>query len=229
MAPWAVHVLTASGVVWALLALDAVERGDEFVALAWLGVALLVDGIDGTLARAFKVRERLPNVDGDALDLVVDYLTYVFVPAMMIWRGGYLPVTLASALTGAILLSSLYAFARRDMKTDDGYFRGFPALWNVVAFYFYALEPSQGLAAAAVVLLAIMTFAPAHVVHPFRVKDYGASLPIVAIAWAAVTAPLLVPGLGVFVKAFLSAMSLATAAILAGMGLVRTARGPRTQ
>jgi phosphatidylcholine synthase len=229
IAAWAVHLLTASGAVLALLALDAVEQGREFAALAWLGVALIVDGVDGTLARAANVRERAPNIDGNTLDLVVDYLTYVFVPALLIWRGGYFPGTLALPLTAAILLSSLYVFARRDMKTDDGYFRGFPALWNIVAFYLVVATPSPGIAAAIVVILVAMTFAHVHVVHPFRVRDYGTTLPMVAIGWAALTAPLLIQNLGIFAKTFLLIMSLATAAVMAMMGLLRTARGPRAQ
>lgn len=213
----------------ALLALIAVDQGDELAALAWLGVALFIDGVDGTLARAAKVREQVPNMSGDVLDLVVDYLTYVFVPALLIWRGDYLLSAVAFPLVAAILASSLYIFSRRDMKTDDGYFRGFPALWNVVALYFVATTPSPGSATAVVVILIVMTFAPIHVVHPFRVRDYGATLPAIAIAWAAFTASLLVPGLAVFAKSFLLVMSLATLAVLVVMGLLRTARGQRAQ
>ena len=223
------HLFTASGVVLGLLALDAVEQGRELAALAWLGVALVVDGIDGTLARIAKVREHVPNIDGDSLDLVVDYLTYVFVPALLIWRGDYLLAGVAGPLVAAILVSSLYTFARRDMKTDDGYFRGFPALWNVVALYFVVATPSAALASAIVVILVVMTFAPVHVAHPFRAKDYGAALPMVAIAWGVFTAPLLIPNLGVFARTFLVIMSLVTAAILVGMGLLRTAREPKSQ
>jgi len=218
-------LFTATGAIFALLALGAVEQGNERAALLWLGVALLVDGLDGTFPRAVKVREQLPNIDGEALDLVVDYLTYVFIPAVLIWRGDYLPKSLAVLLTAAILVSSLYVFARKDMKTDDGYFRGFPALWNVVALYFVVAGPPIWLAAGIVTILIGMTFAPVLVVHPFRVRDYGTTLPTMAAAWAIFTAPLLLPNLGVFMSAFLLVMSLATAAILAGMGLLRSLRG----
>ena len=228
-AAWGVHLFTASGVVFALLALLALDDGKQLAALRWLGVALIVDGVDGWLARRNHVAEQLPNIDGAALDLVVDYVTYVFVPALIIWRGGYLLDTVALALVAAILVSSLYVFARRDMKTDDGYFRGFPALWNVVALYFVVVPPSPAIASAFVVILVVMTFAPVHVAHPFRVKDYGAALPMVAVAWAVFTAPLLIPGLGVFARTFLILMSLATATILIVMGLLRTARGARAQ
>ena len=222
------HLLTASGAVLALLALSAVEQGDELAALLWLGVALIVDGIDGTLARAAKVSERVPNVSGDSLDLVVDYLTYVFVPALLIWRGNYLLPAIAFPLTAAILVSSLYIFARRDMKTDDGYFRGFPALWNVIALYVVVATPSPVVATAITIILIVMTFAPIHFVHPFRSRDYGVVLPAIAIAWAIFTAPLLIPHLGVFWKSFLLIMSLAATIGLVAMGLLRTARGPRT-
>ena len=222
------HLLTASGAVLALLALSAVEQGDELAALLWLGVALIVDGIDGTLARAAKVSERVPNVSGDSLDLVVDYLTYVFVPALLIWRGNYLLPAIAFPLTAAILVSSLYIFARRDMKTDDGYFRGFPALWNVIALYVVVATPSPVVATAITIILIVMTFAPIHFVHPFRSRDYGVVLPATAIAWAIFTAPLLIPHLGVFWKSFLLIMSLAATIGLVAMGLLRTARGPRT-
>lgn len=229
VAAWSVHLLTASGAIFALLALRAVEQGNQLAALLWLGIALIVDGLDGTLARAVKIRDQLPNIDGEALDLVVDYLTYVFVPALLILRGDYLPGVLAAPLTAAVLVSSLYVFVRKDMKTEDGYFRGFPALWNVVALYFVVATPSTGIAAAIVVILIVMTFAPIHVVHPFRVQDYGEILPVLAVAWGVFTAPLLYPDLSVFLKAFLLVMSLATAAMLVAMGLFRTLRGPPPQ
>jgi len=224
---WGVHVLTASGAVLAFLALIAVEAGSTDKALLWLFAALVIDGVDGSLARAVKVRERMPRISGESLDLVVDYLTYVFVPAMLIWQGGYLPKPLALPLTAAILVSSLYVFAREDMKTEDGYFRGFPALWNLVAFYFVATEPSTAIAAAVTVALIALTFAPIHVVHPFRVTDFGEALPIVAVAWGATTAALLVPGWSVLINTFLLLMSLGTAGALVALGLLRTVRGPK--
>ena len=225
LAAWAVHAFTASGVVLAFLSLLAVERGAWADALLWLLVALVVDGIDGTFARAARVREILPQIDGDALDLVIDYLTYVFVPALFLWRADYLPKGWELPLVAAMLVSSLYTFARRDMKTDDGYFRGFPALWNIIAFYFFVANPGPVVGAVAVVALVIMTFAPVHVVHPFRVRDYGWGLPVAAIAWLVSTAALLLP---VDRARFpLLAVSLATLTLMISMGLLRTIRGRR--
>lgn len=228
-AAWGVHLFTAAGAVAALLALIAVERRQPETALFWLFVALAIDGVDGTLARAVKVRERIPRIDGEALDLVVDYLTYVLVPVWFILEGGYLPGPLALPLCAAILVSALYIFARRDMKTDDGYFRGFPALWNVVAFYFFVLKPAPPLAAGAAAALVVMTFAPIHTVHPFRVRDYGPVPPSLAILWAATTAGLLSRDLDGWVTPVLATISFGSAALLAGMGLLRTLRGPRSR
>jgi phosphatidylcholine synthase len=226
---WAVHLLTASGALLAMLALAAAVRGDEHRAFAWLFAALVVDGLDGTLARAWRVKEVEPRINGEMLDLVVDYLTYVFVPAFLIWRGGYLPDALAPALIAVILLSSLYTFARTDMKTSDGYFRGFPALWLIIAFYFFVLQPGGTVAAITVLALAAATFAPIHFVHPFRVRDYGLWLPVIAIAWAAATAALLIPGWNREAQLALLIVSLASAVVLVLFGLWRSLSGTRAQ
>jgi len=220
-AAWAIHLLTASSAVLALLALAAIERGRWREALLWLLAALVVDGVDGTLARAVRIKEQLPNIDGTALDLVVDYLTYVFVPACFLWRFGAFPPAVALPLVALILLSSLYTFARRDMKTQDGYFRGFPALWNVVALYAFVAAPPPWVAAGIALLLIVMTFAPMHVVHPFRVRDYGAWLPVTAIAWAAAMLALLLP-LSIFWSRSALAVSLGCTAILLVMGFTKS-------
>jgi phosphatidylcholine synthase len=221
---WSVHGLTASGAVLALLALNAVERQRWSEALLWLFVALLVDGIDGTLARAAQVKTRVPRIDGDVLDLVVDYLTYVFVPTVLMWRAGLLPAGLELPLAALIQFASLYIFARRDMKTPDGYFRGFPALWNIVALYLLVGQPGPVVGGAVILALAGLSFAPIHVVHPFRVRDYGRWLPALASLWAVSTAACLLP---ILPTGPLLAISLLSAALLALLGLLRTVRGPR--
>jgi phosphatidylcholine synthase len=227
VAAWSVHLFTASGVVFALLALDAVHRSSWREALAWLLVALAVDGVDGTLARAAKVQSRLPRIDGSALDLVIDYLNYVLIPAVLIWRAGFLPNGVAIPLAAAIMVSSLYVFARRDMKTNDGYFRGFPALWNVVALYFVVAPPPPVLAALIILGLVVLTFAPIHVVHPFRAADAGKSAPVLAVVWAASTAALLAPNLPPTAHALLLAVSLLSLLLLLAIGFRRTLRGER--
>jgi phosphatidylcholine synthase len=222
---WSVHLFTASGAVLALLALAAVldRRWNE--ALLWLFAALVVDGIDGTFARAARVKEIAPRIDGDTLDLVIDYLSYVFVPTLFLWRAELIPAELAPLLGALIQLSSLYVFARRDMKTDDGYFRGFPALWNLVALYLYVTAADPAVGALAVIILAAMSFAPVHFVHPFRVRDFRPWLPILALVWSAATLALLLP-LGEGLRDALLALSVTVSVLLVLLGLVRTFRGP---
>ena len=224
---WSVHLFTATGAVLAVLALAAVEAGRWHQALAWLFVALVVDGVDGSMARAARTKELAARVSGDTLDLVIDYLTYVFVPAMFLWRAELVPPSLGLPLAGLIVLSSLYVFARADMKTEDGYFRGFPALWNIVALYLFVTQPGPVIGAAVVVALAATTFAPVHFVHPFRVRDYGVWLPQLAVLWAISTVVLLVPGIGEPVRGWLLACSTVSAIVLVVLGLVRSVRGQR--
>ena len=223
---WLVHLFTATGVVWSLLALLAVidERWTE--ALLWLLLALIVDGVDGSLARAARVKEQAPRIDGDVLDLVIDFLGYVFVPTVFMWRAEMLPEPLFVPLAALILVSSLYVFARRDMKTPDGYFRGFPALWNVVALYVFVTGIGPYAAAGVVLVLAILSFAPVLVVHPFRVRDFGPWLLVATAVWTASTAALLVPALAGVVRSGLLMVSSTTSFLLLAMGLWRTARGP---
>jgi phosphatidylcholine synthase len=166
---FAVHVLTAAGAGLALVALLAAVRGAFDVMFLCLGIALIVDGIDGTIARALKVAEVLPRWSGEVLDLVVDFVTYVFVPAYAIAAGGLLPEGLGAPAGMVIVMTGAIYFADRRMKTADHYFRGFPTLWNVVAFYLFVLKLPPWLAAGLVALLAVLTFMPFKFLHPFRV------------------------------------------------------------
>jgi phosphatidylcholine synthase len=224
-AAWLVHLFTASGVVIAFLALAAISQSEWRVALLWLLAALAIDGVDGTLARWARVKEVVPRIDGEAFDLIVDYLNYVFVPAVFICAAGLVPGSLTLPLAAAILLSSVYVFVRRDMKTEDNYFRGFPALWNVVAFYLFAAQPGPMVGAAAVIVFAILSFAPIRFVHPFRVRDYQPWLQILALLWAAATLALLWPGWSPETNRLWLIASLAAAAALIALGLIRTLRG----
>src|SRR5262249_40683289 len=149
-----------------------------------LGVALIVDGIDGPMARAFDVQNVLPRWSGDTLDLVVDFTTYVFVPAYAIAASGLLPQELAIPAGIVVVISGALYFADREMKTKDNYFRGFPALWNLAAFYLYLLEPPAWLAAVAVAALACLTFAPIKFLHPLRVRHWRALNVALLAAWA---------------------------------------------
>jgi phosphatidylcholine synthase len=227
IAAWAVHAFTFSGALIAFLAVMAIDEGDYRLALLWLLIGLAVDGVDGTLARWAHVKTRAARIDGDTADLVIDYLTYVFVPNILIWKAGLVPEGWIVPLTALIQLSSLYLFTRRDMKTDDNYFRGFPSLWNVVALYLLVGQPGPEVGAAVVLFFTLFTFAPVHFVHPFRVTDYGRVAPLLALFWAVVTVALLWPGWDEGVERLLLWASLGSAGVLLAMGLLRTLRGAR--
>ncbi len=168
---FAVHVFTASGAALALLALVFATGGRWTEMFATLGVALIVDGADGPLARKLKVAETLPRWSGDTLDLVVDFVTYVFVPAYAIAACGVLPQELTLPAGIVVVVTGALYFADRNMKTADNYFRGFPAVWNLAAFYLILLKPDPWMAAVLVVGLAALSFAPIKFLHPLRVKD----------------------------------------------------------
>jgi phosphatidylcholine synthase len=172
LAAFSVHVLTASGALWGLLALIAAVRGDWTWMFWWLAVALVVDGIDGPLARRLKVDERLPQWSGDSLDFVVDFVTYVFVPAYAIATSGLLPELTAIPLGALIAVSGALYFGDRRMKMADNSFRGFPVLWNAAAFYLFLLEPPPWIAALGVILLLLLTFVPFPFIHPVRVTHW---------------------------------------------------------
>jgi phosphatidylcholine synthase len=182
---FSVHVLTAIGAAVALFALLAATKGDWPLMFLWLGVALVIDAVDGPLARALNVAEVLPNWSGETLDLVVDYTTYVFVPAYAVAAGHLMPDTLAIPSAAAIAITGTLYFANRKMKTSDNFFRGFPAVWNLVAFYLLLLRPPPAIAAGMVALFAVLTFVPIRFIHPFRVRRLRTVTVALLTLWAA--------------------------------------------
>lgn len=168
-AAFSVHVFTALGAGVALIAMLEAVREHWVNMFGWLGVALVIDAIDGPMARRLDVVRLHPDWSGDILDLVVDFLTYVFVPAYAITASGLLLPLAAPVLGIGIVVSSALYFADRRMKAADNCFRGFPALWNAVAFYLFLLHMPPLLSTLAVAALIVLTFVPIHVLHPFRV------------------------------------------------------------
>jgi phosphatidylcholine synthase len=179
-----VHMLTASGAGLALLAGLAVAAGDWRAAFVWLGIAVVVDGVDGPLARRLRISERLPRWDGATLDNVIDYTTYVFLPALILALGCGLS-GLSAALAGLVVTvtGALY-FADTRMKQPDRSFRGFPAAWNMAVFVLFALQPPPLATIAVVLALAALTFAPVRFVHPLRVVRWRPLTLAACAAWA---------------------------------------------
>ncbi len=220
--PWTaigVHVFTALGAVCAFFATLALIGGAPERMFLWLGAALLVDGLDGPLARRLTVAERLPRFSGERLDLVIDYLTYVFIPALALWQAGVLAGALGLALVAGILVSSLFHFADLESRAEDNSFVGFPAVWNLVAFYLFAFD--AGPAAAALVAGAgiVLTFVPWRWVHPLRVRAWR-PLTLAALAlWAGAAAWTL--ALGFPAPPLAQVALIAAAAYGVGLTLVR--------
>jgi phosphatidylcholine synthase len=181
---FSIHVLTAAGAACALLALMAAVAAHWAVMFAWLGLALAVDAADGPLARRLEVARTLPRWSGETLDLVVDFTTYVFVPAYAIAASGLLPVGFGAPAGVLVVVTGALYFADRAMKTPDNYFRGFPALWNIAAFYLLLLRPGPASATVIVVALAVATFVPFPFIHPLRVRRYRTFNIAVLAAWA---------------------------------------------
>jgi phosphatidylcholine synthase len=220
-----VHVLTATGAAFALLALIDAAHGEWQRMFVWLGVALFIDTIDGPLARRVRVTEVLPRWSGERLDLIVDYLTYIGVPAFAVAESDLLPAPFRVAAAIAIMLSSLFHMADLGSKTGAGYFVGFPAIWNVVLLYLFAFTPPPVVSLLIVGVFVLLTFVPILAVHPFRVAElrvltFPATALWVVAAIGAVANPFPSPP---WVKIPL----VLSAAMLTGVGLFRAWRERR--
>jgi len=205
-----VHVFTATGAALAFLALILATGGHWAAMFLCLGLALIVDGIDGPIARAFDVPKALPRWSGETLDLVVDFATYVFVPAYAISASGLLPQVFAIPAGIVVVISGALYFADREMKTKDNYFRGFPAVWNLAAFYLYLLEPPEWAAVIAIAVLAGLSFAPIKFLHPLRVRHWRLANMALLGLWAALAFVAVIQDLspGLYVTLPLSAIAL---------------------
>ncbi len=179
----AVHLFTATGAVFAMLAMLAAVEEKWSLMFLWLVVAFFVDGIDGPLARHFDVKRNAPQFDGVLLDLIIDYLTYVFVPAYALFKSGLLPGWTGWIAIIVITFTSAMYFADNRMKTKDNSFSGFPGCWNMVVLVLFALTPNFWVMLGIVVVLAAAMFIPIKFIHPMRTKRWRVvSLPM-TLGW----------------------------------------------
>ncbi|HTM04225.1 MAG TPA: hypothetical protein VL173_12015 [Vicinamibacterales bacterium] len=182
---WLVHLYTASGLVLAFLATLAVLDHDYRTAFFWLAVQVIVDATDGLFARAVRVKERVPWFNGAKLDDIVDYLTYVFVPALFVWESLIVPSPLALAIASAMLLASGYGFNRDDAKTADHFFTGFPSYWNIVVFYLWIGAWPQRVNAAILIVLIALVFVPVRYIYPSRMPMWRVPTNVLGAVWGA--------------------------------------------
>lgn len=178
-----VHLLTASGAVLSMLALLAAANAEWSQMFLWLVIALIVDGIDGPLARRYQVKQNWPTYDGVLMDLIIDYLTYVFIPAYALFMSGLLPGWTGWIAIIAITYGSVIYFADTRMKTKDNSFAGFPACWNMLVLVLFALKPNFWVILFIVVALTITMFTNVKFIHPVRTERWRMiSLPVCG-AW----------------------------------------------
>jgi len=178
-----VHLFTATGAVFAMLAMLAAAEGDWPMMFLWLVVAFAVDGIDGPLARKYHVRTQAPRFDGVLLDLIIDYLTYVFIPAFALFKSGLLPGWTGWVAIILITFASAMYFCDTRMKTGDHSFQGFPGCWNMVVIVLFALEPPLWIMLPLIAALAVAMFLPLKFVHPVRTARWRAVTLPMALAW----------------------------------------------
>lgn len=178
-----IHLLTALGAPIALAALLAGSRGDWGGMFALLGLALVVDGVDGPLARKYRIAERLPRWSGASLDFVIDYATYVFLPAFAVSASTMLSGPWNWICGALIVFTGALYFADNGMKTSDGAFKGFPAVWNMVIFGLMVLSPSETFTIAFIVLCCVLTFTPIKFSHPVRVKRWRVLTLSITLVW----------------------------------------------
>ncbi|MGH7934593.1 MAG: CDP-alcohol phosphatidyltransferase family protein [Candidatus Binataceae bacterium] len=189
---WAVHFYTALGAVAGLLAIDFTARNDFRSAFIVMAAAVVIDSSDGPLARAVKIRQRVPILDGALLDNVVDYINYVLAPAYLMVQAGTIPRGAGGlALAGFVMVASAYGFCRVDAKTEDNYFRGFPSYWNLVAFYLFCFGLSPIVNAVILAILGVMVFVPIKYIYPNRTEILRPVTITLGIIWAAVTISML--------------------------------------
>ncbi len=183
MGPWFAHLYTASGAVLAFLAAADIFEHDYRTAFFWLYLQVAIDATDGLLARAVRVAERTPWFNGAKLDDIVDYLCYVFVPALFVWRAILVPDAWAVPVASAMLLSSAYGFNREDAKTADHFFTGFPSYWNIVVFYLLVARWPAEVNAAILLAFAVLVFVPIRYLYPSRGGAFQALTNVLGVIW----------------------------------------------
>jgi phosphatidylcholine synthase len=190
MTPWLAHAYTSLGAAVALAATLDVIQGDYRGAFLWLGLQIIIDATDGLLARALRVKELLPDFDGARLDDIIDYLTYVFIPVLLLIHAGVLPQRTGVWVGSLVLLASAYGFSQTAAKveTTDHFFTGFPSYWNLIALYMYVLHLPPAFNATILVGFALLVFVPLRYVYPSRTRTLSRVTNILGAVWGVLLA-----------------------------------------
>ncbi len=168
IAPCLVHFLTGSGIIFSFLALISVLEGFKLQTFMFLGIALIIDTIDGTLARKYKTEIIFPNIDGKTLDTIIDYINYIFIPCIMLYKFNYLPQGFTIVIPIIILCISLYSYVNSQLIDTSFSYVGFPSIWNIVVLYLEILSFNQWINLLIILSFIFLKFLPFKVIHPMR-------------------------------------------------------------
>ncbi len=222
---WGVHLYTALGAAFGLLAIHYADVGRFRASFLAMAATIIIDSSDGTLARAVRVSERVPGVDGALLDNIVDYLTFVIVPMVFVMRAGMVPAGSAGlGVVSLVAIASAYQFSQTAAKTPDHYYTGFPSYWNIAVFYLYYGRLGPTANAAVLIALAVMVFVPIRYIYPSRTVTLRPLTIGYALFWGAVTIPMVL-GLPSF-HPILLYLSLSYVAYYFAASLLLNARHP---
>ncbi len=188
---WGVHLYTALGAVFGVLAIHYAAIGDYRASFIAMAVTIAIDSSDGTLARYFNVKKRVPGFDGALLDNIVDYLTYVVAPVFLVICAGLVTGTVGIAVAGFVLIASAYQFCQSNAKTSDHFFLGFPSYWNLVVFYLYCLQWGPVANEIILSLFAVMVFVPIKYIYPSRTRPLRSLTLTLGIIWGVITIAML--------------------------------------
>ena len=180
---WLVHLLTCSGLVAGFLSLTYIFKNDQKSALICLGIALVVDAIDGTLARKYKVSKYIKNIDGKMLDSVIDFFNYIIIPSIMIFWFSIVPVSFEILIPLIILIISAISYSNQNLMTSENFYRGFPCIWNILLLYIYFFDFSQIVNLILISACIILKFIPIKYAHPLRVKKLRIYSIVFMIIW----------------------------------------------
>jgi len=170
---WSVHAFTASGILVGLLAIVAIAQHQWAEAMGLLLACAVIDGVDGTLARRFKVQQVLPDFDGKTIDYIIDFATYAIIPAYFVYESSMVPESMRLVAAGAILLVSSYYYGKKGMVSDDFYFVGFPVMWNlVVMYFFFVFSFSEWWNFVWILVFCVLHFVPIKYLYPSRTVEH---------------------------------------------------------
>ena len=180
---WSVHLLTCSGLIAGFLALICVFKNDETSAFLFLGLALLIDAVDGTLARKFKVTVFVKNIDGKMLDSVIDFFNYIIIPSVMIYWFKFVPTPFEIIIPSIILIISAISYSNNKLMTPDNFYKGFPCIWNILLFYLFLFDLSETYNLFLISACILLKFIPIKFIHPLRVNKYKRYSAVFMVLW----------------------------------------------